>query len=245
MDAEKSYDDYWLSGKHVAEIWDEEVFEKWLSPLKGKGRVLDYGCGPGISYQQQLIANCEEYTGADVSRVALDDLQRKGLRGLKIAEDSTIDAPDAYFDGIVCSEVMEHLWDPLAAAKELARVLKPGGVLVSTVPNFGYLPFRLLALFRAEVWSEPEDPVTDPFKGVHIRYFSLRSFGMLYRMAGFSEVEVGNFDKSNVFDFFKSVGMQRLGGYLDIHLPNALRLSWLHKLSPSLFGLRLRAVCIR
>jgi len=113
------------------------------------------------------------------------------------------------------------------------------------VPNFGYLPWRLLVLFRAQVWDEPEDFVGNPFKGVHIRHFSHRSFRMLYQMAGFSSVTVGNFDKSNALDFFKCFGMQRLGGYLGIHLPEAARLPWLHHLSPSLLGSRMRAVCIR
>lgn len=245
MDAEKSYDDYWQSGKHGTDSWSKTEFEKWFSPLMNQGRVLDYGCGMGYSYQEQLLPHCKEYIGADVSNVALEDLAKKGLKGVRIEPDGKIDAPDAYFDAAVCCEVMEHLWDPLAAARELARVVKPGGVLVTTVPNFGYLPWRLLALFRAEVWAEPEDPVADPFKGVHIRYFSKRSFGQLYSMAGFSDVQVGRFDECNILHLFHAVNMQRLGGYLGAKLPKAFRMSWLQDVSPSLFGQRLRAVCIR
>ena len=42
------------------------------------------------------------------------------------------------FDGVVCSEVLEHLDDDLAAVRELGRVLKPGGTLAVTVPCLDY-----------------------------------------------------------------------------------------------------------
>ena len=42
------------------------------------------------------------------------------------------------FDGVVCSEVLEHLDDDLAAMHELGRVLKPGGALAVTVPCLNY-----------------------------------------------------------------------------------------------------------
>lgn len=245
MDAEKSYDKYWEDGKHRVRGIGADEFDRWFSPLKNRGRVLDYGCGMGYSYQEQLLANCADYVGADVSNRALEDLRRKGLVGLKIGPDGSIDAPDASFDAAICCEVMEHLWDPLNAAKELARVIKPGGVLVSTVPNFGYLPFRLLALVRAEVWAEPEDRVNDPFKGVHIRFFSKRNFRLLHQMAGFSSVEVKPFDECNIFHLFTSFNLQRYGGFLSVKLPKAFQLPWLHHVSTSLFANRLRAICIR
>ena len=245
MDAEKSYDDYWESGLHQVPAWSKEKFERWFAPLMNNDRILDYGCGMGYSLQKELVANNKEYVGADISAVALEDLKRKGLRGLKIGTDARIDVPDGYFDAAICCEVMEHLWDPLAAAKELARVVKPGGVLISTTPNYGYLPWRLLALFQGEVWSEPEDASVDPFKGVHIRYFSKRNFEKLHRMAGFSDVKIGRFDEADIFHFFISLNMQRLSGYLSTKLPAACRMSWLQNLSTSLMALRLRAVCIR
>ena len=42
--------------------------------------------------------------------------------------------PDATFDRIICSEVLEHIPDDVAALRELRRVLKPGGTLAATVP---------------------------------------------------------------------------------------------------------------
>jgi SAM-dependent methyltransferase len=43
---------------------------------------------------------------------------------------------DGAFDRIICSEVMEHIHDDRAAARELARVLRPGGTIAVTVPSF-------------------------------------------------------------------------------------------------------------
>jgi SAM-dependent methyltransferase len=45
--------------------------------------------------------------------------------------------PDATFDRVIASEVLEHIPDDLAAMRELARVLRPGGTMAVTVPRFG------------------------------------------------------------------------------------------------------------
>jgi SAM-dependent methyltransferase len=45
-----------------------------------------------------------------------------------------IDLPDASFDCVICIEVLEHVADPFAAARELMRIIRPGGALFLTVP---------------------------------------------------------------------------------------------------------------
>jgi SAM-dependent methyltransferase len=174
METNTIYDAYWQSGLHVTREWPADYFDKSFGVLKGKRCVLDYGCGFGYGYQRQLAGNVRKYIGADVSEKAVENARSKGFDGASILGNGEVDLEDATCDGAVCSEVFEHLWDPLTAAKELHRVLEPGGVLVATVPNFGYFAWRLLALLRAQVPLEPE---TDRYRGVHIRFFSLLMSG--------------------------------------------------------------------
>ena len=52
---------------------------------------------------------------------------------------------DSYFDAILCYETIEHMPCPEDFIEELARVLKPGGLLVLTTPNILWEPIHLLA----------------------------------------------------------------------------------------------------
>lgn len=50
---------------------------------------------------------------------------------------SRLPFPDGAFDKIICAEVLEHLADDTSAMSELARVLRPGGMLAVSVPRYG------------------------------------------------------------------------------------------------------------
>ncbi len=237
------YDAYWQSGLHVTREWPEGYFNESFGVLKGKRCVLDYGCGYGFGYQRSLAGSVKKYIGADVSEKAVENARSKGHEGVVIHANGEVGVDDAACDGAVCSEVFEHLWDPLAAAKELHRVLQPGGVLVATVPNFGYFAWRLRALLRAQVPLEPE---TDRYSGVHIRFFSLLMFRRILLDAGFKEVKVYGWCNCSVWHVFRCAGpFEKISNWADKKVPPYLHFRFLGNLWPNVFAERLRAVAIK
>jgi len=111
-------------------------------------RILDMGCGPG----RHVCGACADYevmvTGADIdigdlqqakTNIAVHEAYGGGLRGrwgVSAADITTLPFADQVFDQVICAEVLEHIPDDRLAAKELARVLKPGGTLAVSVPRF-------------------------------------------------------------------------------------------------------------
>lgn len=96
-------------------------------------RLLDAGCGWGVTLaalEQQGYA----VTGLDISRRALETLDRPG-RSL-IEADLSQHVPDrsAQYDAILALDVIEHLDDDAAAVRTLAALTKPGGIAIVSVP---------------------------------------------------------------------------------------------------------------
>lgn len=99
------------------------------------GRVLDIGCGSGGMLRQLRDLGWKDLHGiepdpeaAALARTTGADVQRGTV------EDVLPHYPDAHFDAIVASMVVEHVDDPFAVVRSIARKLKPGGeLLVSTV----------------------------------------------------------------------------------------------------------------
>ncbi len=77
-------------------------------------------------------------TAIDVSEVFLDTA-RKNLRGYDVrflkGEVDKLDLPAASFDRVICTEVLEHCVAPGAILDAIARLLRPSGVAVITIPN--------------------------------------------------------------------------------------------------------------
>ena len=97
-------------------------------------RVLDLGCGTGAVAAE--LAKCGEPIGADMSRLALDRARSRGSFGLVQADGSALPFAEATFDAAIGLDVFEHIEADQTAMNECARVLRPLGVLVLTVPAF-------------------------------------------------------------------------------------------------------------
>ncbi len=110
-------------------------------------RVLDMGCGGGRHAYEAWRR------GATVVALDLDEQELKGVAyvvgqmldagelpngvvgGPTRASALALPFPDATFDAVVTSEVLEHIWDDRGAIRELVRVLRPGGRMAVTVPT--------------------------------------------------------------------------------------------------------------
>ena len=121
--------------------------------VKPGGRILDIGCGSGRHTCAAYRMKGARVTGADLNLQDLQEARERlnfhdqlgehggGMWSLSAADVTRMPFPDACFDLVVCSEVLEHIPDHEKAIREIIRVLKPGKPLVVSVPR--YLPERI------------------------------------------------------------------------------------------------------
>ena len=123
-------------------------------PRRGDGlRLLDIGCGTG-HHMAALRERGFEVAGVDGSEKMLEHARANNPGAdIKRADVEEISFPDASFDFVLCVEVLRYLPDSLPCIREMARVLKPGGVCLATAaPTFnlnGYwVVNRIASLMR-------------------------------------------------------------------------------------------------
>jgi SAM-dependent methyltransferase len=117
-------------------------------------RVLDLGCRSGALTRHFLEGN--QVVGLDVDRAALAKAEALGIEPVEANVEEPLPFADASFDAVVAGELLEHLQLPEALVAEARRVLRPGGVLVGSVPN----AFRLQNRLRFLRGRPPEDDPT-------------------------------------------------------------------------------------
>lgn len=115
----------------------------WIT-LEPTTRVLEVGCGPhGIGFflgEGEVVA--VDPLADFYDRAFAWARQGANVRTLR-AQGEALPLPDASFDLVISDNVLDHTRDPRAVVSEIARVLRPGGVLYFTL-NVHRLPFHLL-----------------------------------------------------------------------------------------------------
>jgi SAM-dependent methyltransferase len=130
-------------------------------------RVLDVGCRYGALTRSYVTGN--DVVGVDVDREALAEAAKLGIETHWADADAPLPFPDESFDVVVAGELLEHIRYPAGLVDEAARVLRPGGRLVASVPN----GFRLKNRLRFLAGREPEEDPT------HLHLFSERAIRRL------------------------------------------------------------------
>ena len=130
-------DHNWYSA--FSKNWDDLLFrERILAQIKPDSVVLDLGAGAGIVSQMNFKGLASKVCGVDLdSRVMDNPMLDEG----RVSDAGGIPYEDGMFDVVFSDNVFEHLDMPFAVYKEVARVLKPGGVLLFKTPNkWHYMP---------------------------------------------------------------------------------------------------------
>ncbi len=143
-----------------------------LPPLLPAGKVLDLGTGTGeLAHRLKELGYDVEAADIDPSRCQYPDI---AVRACDIM--SGLPYADGTFDALVLAEVIEHLEDPFKGARELNRVLRPGGVLVLTTPNYGNIETRIHYLFTGCIPRPLEGRLETPRAGRAHHHISPMTF---------------------------------------------------------------------
>ena len=99
------------------------------------GRLLDVGCGRG-DLGAYLIARGWTVTGIEPSANAAEAARARGLDARRGTLDD-VELEAGAYDAAVFRHSLEHLTDPVEALRRVREALRPGGLVLISVPNFG------------------------------------------------------------------------------------------------------------
>lgn len=147
---EKIHDQDWRDVKKDYSFFEKEArFEiiKNLILSEHPNIVLDVGCGSGyLAFLLKQENPRISVHGFDISSRALELVTSLDKKYKLDINYENIPENDGSYDIVVCSEVLEHLFNVRHCLMEINRVLRDQGKLVVTVPNFSFWRFRIDSL---------------------------------------------------------------------------------------------------
>jgi methionine biosynthesis protein MetW len=149
--------------------------------------ILDVGCGDGafaagLRQEREAAGSRLEIWGLELDAAAA---ARAGERLDHVlagsATERVAELPDRHFDCVVLNDLLEHLAWPEDLLRDLARVLRPGGVVVASIPNVRHF-FNVWDLVVRGDWEYRDDGIRDR---THLRFYTRQSMHGLFARAGY------------------------------------------------------------
>jgi len=186
------YDEFYKKHQVGLPPWYRFLLPHLKNTIKPTMKLVELGCGQGHILRVLIQANIvsqENVTGVDQSKTAVEFCARE----LPEAKFLTADLYDLkefgpeMFDICLLMETIEHLEDPAPPIANIHRILKPGGWLYVSFPNYLHLPWLLVRIL-AEKLNRPNWIVLQPVDKIYT------TFG------------VTRFFRSGGFEFLKGIG---------------------------------------
>lgn len=142
-----------------------------LPHLQAGMHLLDVGCGPGTITRElgNTVGPTGEVLGidsaAEVIRLAENESAAPNVR-FTVQDVLRLDLPDGSFDVVHAHQVLQHLTDPVAALREMSRVVRPGGLLAIRDADYAAMTWhpqvpgleRWLSTYRAVARAHGAEP---------------------------------------------------------------------------------------
>lgn len=239
MSAQAYYDRYWTSEGFNPST--EGPFPELRAVLDKHARAgdawLDLGCGDGTRSGLWLHDRGCRYVGADISATAVEQARAHGLEALVVQDAAELPFEDDAFAGVLAVEVLEHVFEPQRAVREVYRILEPGGVLFVSLPNVAYWRRRMELLLLGRFDPMGDDlSMQEPWRDPHIRFFTPSTMKRMLTAAGY-EAEVHGYAGALLAD------LPKVGRLFSARQSPLYR--WAQARIPNLLGRRIYAVAVK
>lgn len=182
----------WLSARQI---------RRFVPSVSGLD-IADLGCGYQASFARTVLDQVASATLVDVALA--DDLKvHPKVRALEGELLQTLRGlPDHSLDLVLIVSVLEHLWEPLAALKQIRRLLRPGGTCLVNVPSWRGKRYLELSAFKLGL--SPPAEMDD-----HKTYYDVPDLWPLLVQAGFLPSQISCFSHKFGLNTFAACQLKR------------------------------------
>lgn len=208
-----------------------KILQLWIKTDKDLN-ILDVGCSDGnvtahLTSQHTVIR-------VDISEHQLKKARKKGLKTVRCDVNKSLPFKSNVFDIVMLVDIIEHLFEPENALKEVHRILKNNGYIIIQVPNYFSIIGRVRLLRSKSIVTDLHKPFRS-WNYFHLRFFSYKDFINFLTITGF-EIEKEDFDwigsglseDERLAPFWRiiSILLNPISKYLMKRFPNLFSLSF-------------------
>ena len=149
--------------------------------------ILEIGCGSGGTGRLAIArGKCARYCGVELDeRAAIEATKHLHQVVHGNVEAIELPWPHSFFDGLILSEVLEHLVDPWSTLRRLKSLLKPSSIVLAGFPKVAH--HRVIRMLMRGEWTLAESGVMDY---THLRWFTPKTYRRLFEDTGYEVLAI-------------------------------------------------------